>query len=325
MISVLGPLLNKLKLRSLSLPITSVIYRRIVYAKHLYYFKKNPKQLANISYKRVFKQDINWLTPSDLIEKIIWMQFNIDTTIWTKLADKYLAREYVKESGYGHLLNRLYGSYKSVQQIDFRSLPDKFVIKPNNACEEVILVKDKSKLNISRAKRKIKRWLKYKYGVMNAQLHYLSIPPCIIVEEYLENKNQEENSLIDYKLTCFNGIPESILVVSERNPRDHTYKLNLYDLNWSPMTKFLCQHVNDKEILRPDSLDQMIHACRILGSNIPYVRIDFYDIEGKPYFGEFTFTTGFGYFTKEYYNLLGTKLKIDPTFDLKTENFQSRL
>lgn len=292
------------------IPIILFFYKKYVYQKHLFYFQKDPKILANIGYKKAFKRDINWELPSDLIEKIIWMQFNTDTRLWTQLADKYLARDYVKNLGYGHMLNQLYGRYVTEDEIDFNSLPSKFVIKPNNACEEVILVKDKSKLNLRKTKRLINHWLKYRYGIMNAQLHYLKIQPSIIIEEFLNENYRTDSSLTDYKFSCFNGIVESILVVSSRNTQDHSYKLNLYDTDWNSLNHFLCQNVNDRQIPKPVSLNQMIDACKTLGYNIPYVRIDFYEIEGKSYFGEFTFTTGFGYFTEEYYGYLGSKLEI---------------
>ena len=294
----------------MNIPIISLLYKKILYQKHLFYFSKDPKILANRSYKRVFNRNINWKKPSDLIEKIIWMQFNADTTLWTQLADKYAAREYVKILGYEHLLSQLYGKYSSPNGIDFNNLPDRFVIKSNNACGTVMLVDDKYKLNLNKTKKVIKQWLNYRYGVMNAQLHYLKIPPCIIIEEYLGRNNTNGDSLIDYKFTCFDGIPESILVVSSRNQKGHPYKLNLYDVKWNPITYNLCQHINDKTVPRPESLDMLISVCKTLGKNIPYVRIDFYEVDGKPYFGEFTFTTGFGYFTDEYYKYLGSKLII---------------
>jgi len=294
-----------------SVPFILSIYGHIRFQIHKYYFKKDPKKAANIDFKKFFKRNINWDSPTDLIEKIIWMQFNTDTTLWTVCADKYLVRKYVEEHGCGFMLNKLYGHYYSADEIDFNSLPKEFVLKPNNSCESVILVQNKSELDINVTRKKLQSWLKYQYGIMNAQLHYLRIKPCIIAEEFLHDTNDKNTSLTDYKITCFNGVPESILIVSDRKIQgDHSYVLNLYDTNWNSISENLCIRKNDKPIAKPKSLDKMFDACMKLGKNFPYVRIDFYEIDGNPFFGELTFTTGFGYFTNEYYNYLGNKIDL---------------
>lgn len=284
------------------------VYLKLIYIYQSYLFSKNPKRLANHSYKQIFKKDINWNNPQDLIEKTIWMQFNTDTSLWSMCADKYLVREYVKQAGEERLLNRIYGCYYSADDIDFNQLPDRFVLKSNNACGTVMLVKDKSKIDIFRTKKKMLNWLNYKYGIINAQLHYLKIKPCIIAEELLTDDMHD--SLIDYKFHCINGVPELVLVISERNVESHVYNTSMYDLEWNDVSKIYCIQQPKYTIEKPLSFDTMVEACYNLAQNIPYVRIDFYDIDGRAYFGEMTFTTGFGTLTKEFYNYMGSKLII---------------
>lgn len=270
-------------------------------------YKKDPKLLANQSYKRTYKHDIDWKNPKDLNEKIIWMQFNTDTSLWSRLADKYLVRDYVREMGEEKLLNKLYGRYESAEEIYFENLPNQFVLKPNNSSGKVILVKDKSKLDIIKTRKTLNKWLKSTFIYNNAELHYSRIEPCLIAEEYLSDKNQD--TLIDYKFYCFNGVPESIEVVTYRSSRIHYVEMNLYDIEWNLISEHIFYPLGNN-VSKPKSFNEMVTACQNLAKNIPFVRIDFYEVDGKPYFGEMTFTPGY-IFTNEYSEYLGRKLTIN--------------
>ncbi len=269
-------------------------------------FKFDKKGNINRSYKKLFGQEFNWENPKTLIEKIWWMLFNTDTSLWSKLADKYESRERLQERGYKHLLNELYGVYDSVDDIDFRTLPKQFVIKTTNACQTNIIVKDKSLLDITTAKKKLKKWLKFDYGILNSSIHYSAIKPRIIIEKYLHDENQP--TLIDYKIWCFNGEPECVLVVSGRE--ESSYNLNLYDLKWNSISHHITKHKNSADIDKPQTLDDMLKISKKLSEGLKQVRIDFYEINGEIIFGEFTMATGFGYFTNEYYEYLGSKIDL---------------
>jgi len=288
-------------------------YRYLAYRKHKYDVINDYKKEANRYYYPFFKSKIDWKNPKNLIEKIYWLQFNSDTSLWTKCADKYLVRDFVKEKGFSEYLPKLYGKWENAKEIDFDSLPNRFVIKTNNACGKNLIVTDKTKLNIKSTIKKLNRWLSIPYGYAAAQLHYTSINPCLIAEEFLENNISFSSSLIDYKVWCFHGKPEIVLVVFNRS--DNGVDLSLYDLNWNKKSEFLLSsdhyRYSKKEIPKPESLNKMIEIAKVLSRNIPQVRIDFYDINGKPYFGEMTFTSGFGRsFTKEYYDYLGSKIDL---------------
>lgn len=288
------------------------LYRSFLIREHKYICKTDREKSVNIHFRKKFKRDVNLQNPKNLIEKIYWMAFNTDTSLWTECADKYAVRNYVEKCGWGHILNKLYGYYYDVDEVDFDTLPHEFVLKSNNACGTVLLVRDKDNLDIKKTKRILRRWLKYEFGYFAAQFHYLKIKPCIIVEEFLHDSIDHKNSLIDYKFTCFNGIPESVMVVSERKIEgDHSYLLNLYDMDWNPINDKVIAHKNERQVQRPQSFDVMVQACMKLGKDIPYVRIDFYEIDGKPVFGEMTFTTAYDYFTDEYYDYLGSKIDLN--------------
>ncbi len=284
------------------------IYRNL-YLKYAYYrdvllFHISPKLSANLIFKKAFGRNINWDNPSNIIEKTIWMQFNTDTSLWSRCADKYLVREYAKECGCGELLNTLYGKWSHPNEIDYGKLPNQFVLKTNNSCGTIIIVKDKSKLDIKATNKQLLKWLTTPFGYNCGQKHYLSIKPCVIAEEYLGD------NLNDFKFFCFNGIPDSCLVTSDRDISKHIYHADIYSIpEWEHKDNM--SYSESTELLpKPVTLSTMIEACQKLSSNIPFVRMDFYEINGRAILGEMTFTMGFGSLKNEFYDHLGHKLDI---------------
>jgi hypothetical protein len=299
-------------------------YKLIAYKFQKISVLKNPKAEANRAYYTVFKKNIDWDNPRDLVEKINWLQLHTDTSLWTKYADKYLVRDYVKECGYEDNLPDLYGKWENVDNIDFSVLPDEFVLKSNNGCGTVLIVKDKKNIKLNNVKKKLKRWLNLPYGYRAAQLHYLKIEPCIIAEELLVNNEEDilisSNSIIDYKIYCINGEPEAIWVAYDRT-HDGVYH-TMYDINWIKHPELLVStnyySYHEREIPKPKCLDDMLEMCRKLSRPFKQVRVDLYVIKNKPIFGEMTFATGIGFFTEEFYNYLGSKIDLSEFYNQRS-------
>lgn len=291
-----------------------------IYNRFLLYCE--PRVIPNKAMMKVFGRPINWDQPKNLIEKIYWLQLYSNTSAWTKCADKYLVRDYVKGKGCGQILNTLYGKWDDVHQIDWDTLPKSFVLKTNNSCGKVIIVKDKNEISTKEIEKELDAWLNSKYGYHNAQLHYTKIKPCIIAEKLLFNEENPRQSLIDYKIWCFNGVPESVLVVYNRTNK--SYLLTAYDMDWKNITETALnknlESVSGAEVQKPKSFEDMIHYAKILSKGFPQVRIDFYDIRGEVVFGEMTFSTGFGYYTDEYYDYLGSKIDLKNVKKLNRAN-----
>lgn len=283
--------------------------------------KIDPKILANWTYRSRFNKNINWGNPQNLIEKIYWLQMYSDTSLWTLCADKYKVRQYIKDKGCEDILNDLYGAWNDVEQIDWQNLPSQFVLKCNNGCGQVIVVKDKSKLHLPSLQKQLKSWMTDKYGYEGAQLHYLSIESHIIAEQLLKNK--DNSSLIDYKLWCFHGEPEFFLVAYDRKNAED-YKLSAYDLNWNNISDLVLNkttiHYCGRDIPKPTSLQQMINVGKILSEDFPEVRVDLYEVEGKVIFGELTFTSGYGSYNEDFYLKLGEKLDLTKVAKLSAPN-----
>jgi len=260
--------------------------------------------LANkIMYKVHTGKRLNLKEPQLLNEKLMKLKIedynNNDLVV--KCADKYKVQEYVKECGLEDILNPIIGVYEKAQDIDFDVLPNKFVLKCNHGCGFNIICTDKSKLDKEETVRTLNKWLKKKFGKESRELHYLKIKPLIICENYIETKDGILPN--DYKIYCFNGEPKVILTCSER---ENKLKLNFYDLNWNELMYGHEKDRSHKQIAKPTCLDKMIEDARILAKPFKFVRVDFYDLNGKPLFGELTFTPA--RCSAAYYNDNGAKI-----------------
>lgn len=277
-----------------------------------------PEAYAGLLYKRCFRKPLNWEHPTNIDEKINWLKFNSDTTEWTRLADKYLVRDYVEKCGLGNTLVKLYGKWDNARDIEWDKLPNQFVLKANNGSGDILLCHDKAKIDKEEWAQELNRLMKLKFGYLQSEPHYNTIKPCIIAEELLDNTKQQikSSSLIDYKIWSFNGKPAYIQVFWDRTKDGVT--VGIYDLNWNYHPEYSVEHAHYQiaktPIPRPDNLEEMIHIASVLSKGFPQVRVDLYNVDGKPYFGELTFTSGAGLnddYTDEFRNILGLLTEIN--------------
>lgn len=247
--------------------------------------------------------------PKTFNEKIQWLKLYWQKKIIVDCADKYEVRKYLLNKQLDFLLNELYQVCDNPNDIEWEKLPSSYVIKTTNACATNIIVKDNSLINKEEVISKINRWLKVDYGKEHLEPHYSKIKPKIIVEKYIESKT---GILQDYKFFCFNGRPEIILVIDERNMETGYKKRGYYSLDWKYMdiTNLPKEHqLTDAK--RPDKLISMIDIAKKLSKDFPFVRVDLYEEGGKIIFGELTFTPhgGMAKYYKENYEVeLGGKI-----------------
>lgn len=270
--------------------------------------------LAKREYRVITGRKLNLKNPQNLIEKIVWMQFHTDTSLWTQCADKLGVRDYVKSKALGDLLPNIYGIWEDPDDIDFNRLPNSFILKTNNSSGQVIIVRDKhTDLNPEKAKKELKKWLKQSYGSHNGQLHYLKIKPLAFAEELLvDPRVKEDESPIDYKFYCINGEPRYIFTINARKGDYH--EGSFYDLEWHNISEKVMvkesTYYGNVNLEKPEKLEDMLQLSRILSKDFPQVRVDFYEIGSKIYFGELTLTTGYGFNTEEFYNELGALIDL---------------
>ena len=279
--------------------------------RHRFLLHFNPKIILDQAWKKEFGYPIDWKHPRDINEKIQYLLVNTDTTRWSMLADKVLVRDYVKECGLEDLLVPLYGVWKSAKAIDFDSLPQRFVLKCNHDSGSTMII-DKSQniIDYPGIRAFYAACLKRDYGYQG-ELHYRRVKRRILAEQYLEEKGGPEiKTPVDYKVWCFHGKPRYIFVCYGRTPC-HVF-VNVYDLDWNCHPEYTVDediyYTGDGHLPKPQSLPSMLRAAEILAGDFPEVRIDFYEIDGKPYFGEMTFTSMKGmmkYYTPAFLKEMG--------------------
>lgn len=238
------------------------------------------------------KLDLN--NPKTLNEKLQWMKFNYRFPLQTVVSDKILVRKYVEEKIGSTYLIPCYGVWDNVDDIGFNNLPDKFVLKCNHDSGGIVICRDKEKLNINRAKRKLRRSLKINFYYIGREYQYKNIKPRILCEQYISDGNYVP---IDYKIYCFNGVPDSILVCTDRFSGDaNKASYNFFDEDWNFLPYNNGDSIDDSpNIKKPENLKEMLDIARKLSEDFIFARIDLYDINGSIYFGEITLSPNSGF------------------------------
>ena len=238
-----------------------------------------------LTYKRIFnKNNIEFFG-----EKIQWMKLYGNLEKYTDYADKYKVREYIKEKIGEEYLIPLLGVYDKAEDILYEKLPNKFVIKCNHGSGYNLIVLNKDSINTKKINNKLNKWLKEDYSKIKKENQYQNIKRKIIIEQYESDKNGE---LLDYKFFCFDGNPKFIKVDFDRYS-NHT--ANFYNLDWDLLNiKEKGYNNYSSEFPAPKKLDKMIEIAKILSKDFQFVRVDLYNVDGKIYFGELTYTPASG-------------------------------
>lgn len=238
-------------------------------------------------YRLKMGKKLNLDNPVTFNEKIQWLKLNDRNPKYTDMVDKINAKKYIE-----YLLGKEYiiptlGIWNSFEEIDFDKLPSKFVLKCTHDSGGLVVVKDKSKMDMSRMRKKIKKSLSTNYFYHGREWPYKNIPPRIIAEQYMEDNVDLE--LRDYKFFCVDGYVDNVMVSMERYSGDP--KFYFFDSDW----KLLRINVRGKNapenftIPKPSKMDEMFKVASILSKGLKFVRVDLYCCNDKIYFGELTF------------------------------------
>lgn len=279
-----------------------------------------PELLLKLRYRYVFKKNLDLKNPRDLNEKIIWAKLYSDTSRWTELADKRRVRDYVESLGLGDTLVKLYATWYSKEDIDLDVLPNQFIIKANNGdgkgTNKII---NKTKITPPEKQELVSmvdEWLHRKnIGALHAEPQYKGMKPCVVVEEVLPLE-KGTTSLTDYKMWCFNGKCYYTWVCSDRSAGGNSAHVMTYDMDWNDHPEFSVfnsDYLQGEVMPKPKNFEKMVKIAERLSKGFPEVRVDLYNIDGKIYFGELTFTSQGGFmdfFTPEFNKMLGEKFSI---------------
>ena len=269
--------------------------------------------MLKIQYRIKTGRKLNLKNPERFTEKIQWYKLNYRNKLMQQCVDKYEVRDYVESCGLSHILTKCYGIYTKVEDINFSKLPKQFVMKKTNGGGglNVIVCRDKESLDIESTKQILKDWLKENNSYSGGrEWAYDGVKSRIIIEEYLENEDDPEAGISDYKFFCVNGNIVGLVVDVDRYTQ---HKRNFYDINWNYLDiSSDCPNYGDK-IPKPDYFDNLVGVAEKLSEKFPFVRVDLYLIEDRVYFGELTFYPWSGYVQfnpDEFDYILGGKIEL---------------
>ncbi|WP_117884395.1 ATP-grasp fold amidoligase family protein [Aureibaculum luteum] len=260
---------------------TKIIYRVLKNFKFL------PKPtVLKLRYKYYTGKTLRLNKPVEFNEKLQWLKMYYHVPLLTQLACKYESRTYVKEKIGAQYLNELYGVYDAPDKVEFDKFPKQFVLKGVHGSSLNIIVKDKSTLDVADVKLKMQKWMQHcQYKRVGYEWAYKNIKPRIICEKYLEEPGKD--AISDYKFFCFNGVPKFIQIDIDRSAE---HMRCYYDMDWNKLPfKSIDMAFLEENVVKPSNFEEMKKLSITLADKLPFVRVDFYAIDGVTYFGELTF------------------------------------
>ena len=270
------------------------------------------REVIEEGYKKVFNALPNLEDPKLFFEKLQWLKLYYRNKLMPVVSDKYEVRAYLDNLGYGYLLNNLLGVWDNLEKFNHNSLPEKFVLKATHASGDAwnLIVKNKKKINWFANKKVMNQWLHQKIDWLGREWHYGEMKPRIIAEKFLEDNSGE---LRDYKFHCVDGIPQFVIICIGRYTDKKIYLT--FDKDWTllPFTNDSKELANEIDIPKPENYEKMWELASELSKPFPYVRVDFYNVNGKIYFGEFTFFSSSGFegpYTEEAQKYMGDAIKL---------------
>ena len=279
--------------------LTNSKYRFLINAGLGMYNKMADAEFLKKKYFACMGKNLDLDSPKTFNEKLQWIKLYDRNPEYTMMVDKYLVREYIKEKLGEEYLIPLLGVWDDPDEIDFDALPDRFVLKCNhNSGLGMYICKDKTKMDVDKVKAELRKGLAQDYYLTGREWPYKNVPRKIIAEQYMEDEKTSE--LRDYKFFCFNGSAKFFKIDFDRFV---SHRANYFDQNGEILNfgEVVCPPDFERELSMPQNFELMKTFAETLSKDIPFVRVDFYEANGKVYFGEITFfpAAGFGPFEPE--------------------------
>jgi len=260
------------------------------------------------AYAKKIKIDLN--NPKTYNDKLQWLKLHDRNPAYSTMVDKYEAKKYIASKiGDEHIIPTL-GIWDKFEDVDFDALPDQFVLKCTHDSGGLVICKDKSKLDKKKAETKIKRSLNNNYYWTGREWPYKNVKPRIIAEKYMKDDNSEW--LVDYKFFCFNGEPKFMYCSMDKSDNPRT---DFFDMDYNRLDMRMRDPNSDVPPPKPEKFDEMKTMAKILCKDIPHIRVDFYQVNGKVYAGELTFYHMGGFmkiYPEKWMDILGGWIKLPP-------------
>lgn len=255
-----------------------------------FFFEKTAKiwpdaVYLKIKFRLLMGQKLNLDNPKTYNEKLQWLKLYHYNPNYTKMVDKVDAKDYVASIVGDKYVIPTLGVWNSVDDIDWYSLPSQFVVKSTADSGGVVVCKDRENLDVQAAREKLKKLGERDYTMRNKEYPYKGVPHRYIAEEYIEDESGFE--LKDYKIFCFDGEPKFLFVATGRQQNDTRF--DFYDIEFNHLPVINGHPNADVWPEKPVNFEEMLEVARKLSKDMPHVRVDLYNVNGKIYFGELTF------------------------------------
>lgn len=255
--------------------------------------EQNLKWIPDALYLRLryfvlMKNPLHLKNPKTFNEKLQWLKLYDRRLEYTDMVDKCEVKRIVADKVGEEYIIKTYGVWNSFDEIDFDTLPEQFVLKCTHDSGGLVIVTDKALFDKDKAREKIEKCMKLNFYWSAREWPYKNVKPRIIAEEYMEDAKTSE--LRDYKFFCFDGEPKALFVASERQKEDEETKFDFFDMDYNHLP-IINGHPNAAiPPEKPVNFDKMKELAATLSEGIPHLRVDFYEVNGKVYFGELTFS-----------------------------------
>lgn len=243
------------------------------------------KLYLQMLYRRVFNKKLDLKNPKGYNEKLFWMKLYDHRPEYTTMVDKYAVKKYVADIIGAEYIIPTIGVWNKPEDIEWDKLPNQFVLKCTHDSGGLVICRDKEKLDIQSAMKKLRKSLKTNYYKAGREWPYKNVPRRIIAEKYMEDKSVGE--LPDYKFFCFDGVVKALFIGTERGTGD--VKFDYYDADFNHLDLVQIHPMSGKDLSKPQHFEKMKELASELSKGLPQVRVDFYNINGNIYFGELTF------------------------------------
>ncbi len=271
------------------------------------------EKYLKLYYRKSFHRKLDLENPKTYSEKLQWLKLYYHCPEYTKMVDKYAAKQYVSDIIGEEYVIPTFAAWDSTEQIEWDKLPNQFVLKTTHDSGGVVVCKDKEKLDKEVAIKKLNWALTHDNYTQTREWPYKNVRRRIIAEQFMED---EFGELRDYKFLCFDGEPKIMFVACDRGRKDKgDTKFDFFDMDFNHLPLIQGHPNSPNHISKPEGFEKMKELARLLSAGKPHVRVDFYHIHGKVYFGELTFFhfSGFCPFEPEEWDYkLGSWLTLPP-------------
>lgn len=266
-----------------------------------------------LQFKQRMGHSLNLKDPRTFNEKLNWLKIYYRKPEMSKLVDKYEVKKIVSNKiGSEHVIPT-YGVWKNFDDISFDELPNQFVLKTTHDGGGVVVCTNKATFDIDKAKKKLNRHLKTNHYNYSREWPYKNVEPRILAEEYMVDPVDSE--LRDYKFFCFNGEPKALFIASDRQKAGDEVKFDYFDVEFNRLDIKQSHPNSNLQFQKPKTFEEMKANARILAKGFPHVRIDFYEVNGRMFFGEITFFHYAGltpFYPEKWDYIFGNYIKLPP-------------